>query len=409
MPEHLAWNLLLAAALVLGLGVPKAFSLLYLLLLVLAVVSHRRGLELWPRPLRWPGAALLLFGLSHAALQVQQQVWRLSPADAPEILAVLLLPLGCLLAGGWLVGLCGSRARLSALLLTYGVGTLMYVLLALVESRQPWWNLRQSFDFAINVPWGEQASMNVRSVEQRAYPAVVLLALVPPLLLSPQPGQRRLGWLFAGLGLLGGHAVVAFRARIGVLALLLASVPWLAWVSRRRWRLALLALAAALMGALGLRGSLCDERYGRFLGFLSQLGQAPWGGRRIAFEYANCGEGRLAFHPGELVHNLLLDVYNDTGWLPALALLLAVAPLLWWLLQGFWQRFRRQGWTWPLALRWALLCVLLTQWLLQPFLFADQLMFSLGFLLAGVVLAEFRTDTPEDSRSAMPSHPGTSP
>lgn len=64
-------------------------------------------------------------------------------------------------------------------------------------------------------------------------------------------------------------------------------------------------------------------------------------------------------------------------------------------------------WQWPLALRWSMVSVLITEWCLQPFFYSDQLMFSLGFVLMGALLAEFTMHSPEDCSAAKPSRPGT--
>jgi hypothetical protein len=104
----------------------------------------------------------------------------------------------------------------------------------------------------------------------------------------------------------------------------------------------------------------------------------------------------------------VLDIYNDAGWIPCVCLLMAVVPLLVALLRGFWMSFARDGWDGQLALRWSVLCVLVVEWLAQPFFYTDQLMFSLGFVLAGALLADFNSRSPGGWPVAMPSHRGRS-
>jgi hypothetical protein len=161
-------------------------------------------------------------------------------------------------------------------------------------------------------------------------------------------------------------------------------------------------------------GRLCDERWWLVGGFLQHLGDAPWGGRLIHYTYADCksgvwlrfgsSAGTNAFTP----HNLVLDIYNDAGWIPFLCLLMAVVPLLVALLRGFWMSFARDGWDGQLALRWSVLCVLVVEWLAQPLFYTDQLMFSLGFVLVGALLAYFNSRSPGGWPVAMPSHRGRS-
>jgi len=52
---------------------------------------------------------------------------------------------------------------------------------------------------------------------------------------------------------------------------------------------------------------------------------------------------------------------------------------------------------------------LIVQWLAQPFLYSDQLMFTIGFLFAGMLLAEFNSDSPLDWPVAKPSRQDRSP
>jgi hypothetical protein len=82
---------------------------------------------------------------------------------------------------------------------------------------------------------------------------------------------------------------------------------------------------------------------------------------------------------------------------------LGLAPLTFSLLRGFLKAFRLQGWSAGLAVRWSAFSLLVVQWILQPFMYSDQLMFSLGFVLFGALLAEFTADAPGGWRAAKPS------
>ena len=355
---------------------------------------------------------MLVFGLSYGAIQIGWGVWWPPRQHGPELVA-MLMPAAAL-AVGWLLPRCVSRRQLSAWIVAYGAGALVYALLCLALSRTPWWNLAQSFVHNVRVPWGAQPWMNMRSVEQRAFVALAWWPVALPWCLGAARQRCRAVPLLV-MAALATHAAWAFQGRIGVVVLALASLPGLWCLRGHRWRLGLVAMGSVGV-AVGLAsGRLCDERGWLQLGFVQRLVQAPWGGRQIAFTYRDCRPELLnrfgalpdaaAFSP----HNLVLDVYNDAGWLPALCLLLAVVPLFWVLLRGFWWVLQRQGWTVDLALRWSCVALLVVQWLLQPFWYADQLMCILGFLLAGALLAEFNRDTPGGWRAAMPSHPGRSP
>ena len=88
------------------------------------------------------------------------------------------------------------------------------------------------------------------------------------------------------------------------------------------------------------------------------------------------------------MHNVLLDIYVRVGWLPLLLLSLALLPLLWRGLQavvaGLSDGEQRGG----ALLAFSLLLCLTVQWLFQPLIFADGLLFYFGFLLLGFLAAK---------------------
>ena len=410
MSINLQTLLPLAFSLLFGLGVPRSFSLLYLALAVTAWFALRRpGLQHSPL-LLWTTPWLVLFGGSFAAFQVGWQVWLPVRAFVPEILAILVLPSAGLVVG-WLLQRFG-RLCVTRLIFAYLLGALIYALLALALSRTPWWNLAQTFPHVLRVPWGSEEWLSTRAVEQRAFLSLTLLPVGLPLLLQPQARHRWWGAVCVLMACLAMHLAWALQGRIGFASLLLAALPCLRFLRRSALRWLLAGLAGTLLSLSIGTGRLCDERWWLIGGFLKHLGDAPWGGRLIHYTYADCkpgvwltfgsSAGTSAFTP----HNLVLDIYNDAGWIPCVCLLMAMVPLLVALLRGFWISFARDGWDGQLALRWGVFCVLLVQWFAQPFLYTDQLMFSIGFVLAGTLLADFNSLSPSLSPVSMPGHDG---
>jgi len=301
-----------------------------------------------------------------------------------------LLPAACLLAG-WCLGHWAPRQG-TRMMLLYILGGLLYVSLALALSRSPWWDLRQTFELLIRVPWGSDGLLNVRSVEQRGFLA---LGLVPIALVFA--AEKRL-WISLGcgaLGLVAMHVGVATQSRIGWLILAVDCLPLLLYLRTiwARW-LVLGGLAVSGLGAVA-QGWLCDERFWLMKGFLEATPSALWGGRQIAFTYQSCPPittlrfGSFEGATSSLAHNVLLDVYNDTGLLPLICLLAAMIPLAWNMGKGLVSRVQHKRISKGLLLRWSLISVVVTEWLIQPFLYSDQLMFTLTFLLAGFLLGEF--------------------
>jgi hypothetical protein len=375
-----------------GLGFPKSFSLLYLVLLFGSWQAVRRGATPPSPLLRWASIALLLFGCSYAGIQVWHGVWAPWPSHVPEIMAVVVLPAAGLCAG-WLFA-TERPADQSHWLQGYVLGCLVYALLSVGLSHQPWWNLGQTFPHVLRVPWGDPHWLSTRAVEQRGFLALVQLALVGPLLWQ---SPRRCSWIFGCLclGVLGLYVSYATQSRIGLATLYLSLFPLLWHWPPRRWR----SLAVGCYGLVPLLallfGHVCDERFSLVAQFVAHMARAPMGGRLLAFPYTSClaheqlffgsQAGSTAFTP----HNVVLDVFNDAGLIPFSLLLLAMLPLLKAWLQGFLHALEVQGCLPGLVLRWGVFAVLLVQWLAQPFLYTDQLMFSLAFVFIGISLREF--------------------
>ena len=98
MPELLAFAL--------GLHVPKAFSLYYLLLIWLAWRARGAPLpDLW---ISLSSALLLAFGLSYAAMSVHYGLWQLGGRDLLDLISMLVLPA----AGVWLGALVAAHTCL---------------------------------------------------------------------------------------------------------------------------------------------------------------------------------------------------------------------------------------------------------------------------------------------------------
>jgi len=381
-------------ALLLGLGVPKAFTLLYLSLTLTVFWALRSpGDELSPL-MRWSFLWLIIFGVSYSGFQVGWLVWAPVKSYLAEIVAVVVLP-GLGLLAGWMLSRKGQKFC-TALLFLYILGALFYSLAALMRSRSPWWNVLETFPHVLHVPWGHPEFLSTRAVEQRAFLSLVLLPTGIVLLPSIRSAMRVLGAVVIVMGCLAAHVSWALQGRIGLAALVLALIPflWLLPNSKSRLIVGFSSLVAVILAITA--GTVCDERLWLIRGFISNLYQSPWGGRLIQFSYADCNpmainqfgsfKGSSSFTP----HNVVLDVYNDAGWIPALCLFFAIVPVFIMIVSGFWRVLGQTGWTWPLALRWGFVSVLFVEWLAQPFLYTDQLLFSVGFVVAGMLLAEFR-------------------
>jgi hypothetical protein len=400
-----------------GLHVPRSFTLLYVLIALVFGLSRREVHDVVPeatefRRWRLTVLLLLLFSASYCLGMLSWGLWTWS-ADRLDLINALLLPALLFVAGLQAASL--GRMWSTRLLLAYALGAVLYPLIALMLAREPWWSWGQIFPSEIQVPWGASTLMNVRSVEQNAYPALLLLPPALLLLVRPGPRARRLlVTVLVGLGLLGGHVIWSLNGRLGWLALLCAGLPIVGLVAAgpgrqafHWWRkpavLVVLALGAlpAFLKFRSLIGSanqgiwsqgFCDERLSMFGGMLSRLHEAPWGGRLLRVPYLDCDGVALLFAAESvqqsMAHDVVLDVYFNAGIIPTLFLLIALAPPLLLILKGF--IFSWRDWDWEVALRWSWLCLLLSQWLFQPLLYSDGLLFYFSFFLLGLFAVESR-------------------
>jgi hypothetical protein len=251
--------------------------------------------------------------------------------------------------------------------------------------------------------------VSVRSIEQNGILALALLPSALLLAIKPAVPARAGAVVIGGAGLLGLHAVLSLNGRLGFLALALALLPLLpvVWQSRQHWPK---SLTAAGLGGIVLIGAVigrhpsvqrllaegfCDERFGIYYGFLQQLAHGLWGGHRISFSTFLCdgttpyGFGGGVGRPLIMVHSVVLDIYNDAGFLPVVLLLSALIPALASIVRGFWNLSARGTWDWQWSVRWSWFVVLLTQWLFQPLLYGDGLLYYLSYLFLGLLAAEF--------------------
>jgi hypothetical protein len=394
-------RLLQVALGLMGLHLPKAFSLLALALVLLAW-RCRAAPPLPSGWLRWSVLGLLVFGSSYGLISLHYGLWTLAGRDLLDLIGMALLPAAGLWVGARAATVLGWR-QMARLWLAYGLGALLFAWAVLLHGRffpsgqllEIWLRRREA---SIAVPWGSDPLMNVRSIEQNA--ALAVAWLVPGLWLLAIGVQRRLATVLVGSGLAALVAVLAFSGRLGLLVAVLGVVPVLvAW--RRRWPWWLFGSGAALMLALQLRpglgqrllARLYDERFDRFAGFLMAAPKFPWGGDQIHFAYVDHQrQTSMAFdaRSGELLHNVLFDIYARVGWWPALVLLLVLVPLL---LRASVHlrttlRAPEPGELGGALVAAGMLLCLTVQWLFQPLIFGDGLLFYLGFVLLGYLAAK---------------------
>jgi len=326
---------------------------------------------------------LLAFGFSYAAISVHYGLWQLGGRNLLDLISMLVLPA----AGVWVGALAAARISwrsMGFLWLAYGLGALAYTWAVLLHGRGFGLLLEARRATTIAVPWGSDPLMNVRSVEQNA--ALAITWWFSGLWMLLRGRERLLGVLLLVCATAGLAAALCFHGRLGYIMILVGGLPLL-WLSRRSpwFRPGVAAFSLVTATCLLLRPHwFYDERFDRFRGFFSAAFRSPLGGNELHFG----GVVPFDARQGELMHNVLLDIHVRVGWAPSLMLSLALLPLLLRALQalpaGLSQSEQRAG----ALLASSLLLCLTVQWLFQPLIFADGLLFYFGFLLLGFLAAK---------------------
>jgi hypothetical protein len=391
----------LMLAFVLGLGLPRSFFLLYCIEAACVLFAWQKK-KIAPTPLLlFSTITLLGFGVSYVVFRLSWGVWVPIIDHVQQVLAAALLP-GFGLMAGWCLQRIGgsmlSRKAISMMIIAYGFGALLYVLISLGLTHSTWSDWFQQLSQNVVVPWGSEHPLNMRSVEQRAYVSLACLPAAFLLLSSHQLRYRLMALVLFIACLLASLATWSFQSRIGWCVLLLSTLPWICSPKIMPKRAFTLPLVLASLVFVGVSGRFCDERFSLQTHFLANVWQAPWGGRLIRFNYGDCNPvitnhfGSFWGSNASSPHNVLLDIYNDAGVLPSFLMLASISMMVISILGWFILRFRLDVWDWHLAVRWAMFSVLAVQFFAQPFMYSDQLMFSVGFIYAGIMMGEAFAD-----------------
>lgn len=421
-------TLVVACAAYIGLHLPRSYVLLYILSASVAILIAKAPAFQGPRAsspdcntVNWKPSIFFCFAFSVSFVvgYLRWGLWVWS-ADRADVVNALLLP-GLLFWTGIQLGVAFRREFNTLVLLAYSLGCIAFAVSALAVSRVPWWDYGQVFSHQIFVPWGSLAPVNVRSVEQNGFPALLLLGPSITLLLNrPCRLLRYFAIALMVCSFVGAHVIWSFDGRLGWIALMISLVPcaislasslllrYTAHSSKRftpsgPLRLSFLALSAGLLFLFVLFASffngtsniwsqgLCDERFGMFFAMLRKMHEAPWGGRLLNVSYLSCVNRlplALAAEGGsiESVHNVLLEIYYSAGIVPFAFLGLFLSAPASRVIRSF--LARPFPWDWQLALRWSWLCLLVAQWLFQPLLYSDGLLYYFTFLVLGMFAQE---------------------
>lgn len=405
---------LIASFCLIGAHVPKAFSLLYLILFVswffIAFVDPR---PLAPLPtnrlkfLRIVQALVFLFSLTYPLAMLGFGFWTLSGRSTLDVVSALLLPNGML---WWGVHMARRNFQLfTTCLLAYNFGGLIFLSSALFKTSGLNWYSARLDPGSLFVPWGNEISMNVRSVEQNG---LLNVALLPASLILFFQRRFALASILAIPASFGILAVLPLsNGRLWIPSLLLSAWPLLCLIfrlipTRVLNRAPFFFISFVFLFATffkGLSSSViplslfCDERLGIYQQSLARWKELITGGRLLNFTVSACGQQPLRLslngQPGAawaMLHSVPLDVVGSVGLLPALPMLLFLLVAAW-----LYSKFAI-SWLAPpsfgehsfyLLVLWSALAVVVIQWLLQPLIYADGLLYFLSYSLLGALFA----------------------
>lgn len=390
-------SLLIPYFFILGLGLPKSFSLLIILTLGVVITSSKKEID---SVIRSPFcqvtmSSLIFFGILFSIRQYQLAYWQFTIRSLSDVITYAFVPSLCFAAGLLLRKRSGDDKIMLALMIAFSLGALVFVVAGLIYTKQNLFDLFEKVQDAIIVPWGDLGTVgqNIRSVDQRSWLSMLLIPLFPAMYFN---NRKQANWpsvILLAFGVFGFYlAYYVFHNKSSLIVLILAFSPYLYLLSFRLRVFAGILAVSVIPIILSITDFLCDERISLQLTFIRHIPEGFWGGRQIRFGFDGCpGQGFFVFGPPPskiyLPHNIFLDTVNDVGVIPALFLLASSSLILVKLLSVLRSRadsaFASGNISSALVLQWGFLVVIVVQSMMQPFMYSDRLMFCMAFMYAG--------------------------
>jgi hypothetical protein len=331
--------------------------------------------------------------------------WQLSGRQLFDVVSAFVLPTACL----WWGAIWARRdfRLFVCCLLSYSMGGLIFLVAALLRTKGLSWFEPYTDPGSLLMAWGSQASMNVRSIEQNGILALVWAPVGLMLLLGRRKWLASLILLASLIGLLS--VLPLAHGRLWIVSLAIACWPSVATIYIRIWH-RIKVLDYPLLFLFGLsfiavtfsyiwpyRRSFCDERFGMYYQALQHWPQLIAGGRTLTFKVLYCDGhtlGSVSTLPESsadisMMHSVPFDIVSTIGLLPSLpiiiVLFLAAASFLSYTI--YWLKHDVEpAATSDLYLFWTVLSVMVPQWLFQPLIYGDGLLYYLSYCTLGALL-----------------------
>lgn len=402
------WPLINLLFLLIGLHIPRSITVMTIAFLVVICVN----LDSIAFVLRKHATVLILaaiFGILYASVSTYFSLWPVDSRGSLESASFLFLPTISLFSGLILSSSPANLARLKYILLAYLSGAAFYFLASLVITflRQPALNLfRFGGASLLNDPWSLHHMVNIRSMEQNI---VIACAVLPPLLLTKKLSHRSYSSLaLAAIGIIAIFVGLFVQSRLVGLTCFFSTAISLIVVQLSKSQiknnassklltlpglllLSLLSLAVSFSLGRGpvlarLLSRIYDERFDRAFALFRHLPDTIFGGKIVVFSFWDI-QRQASFifdaRAGDLMHNVFLDVLIRTGILPALILISLVFLLACNIPRYLSSLLPVASAPDLFSLSIAFLSVLFFQWMFQPLIYSDQVLFFLSFFFLG--------------------------
>ena len=397
-----------------GAHVPKSFSLLYLAFILTIWMSlvFPVSLSILPRRrlllFRAIQFLVLIFSCSYSLSMVHFGFWELSGRQLLDFISSLLLPNSLIWAGFYLAR--RDQHLLANCLLGYCLGALGFLLAALVKTWGFSWFSLHDDPASLLVAWGSERSMNVRSIEQNG---ILNIVLGPIALFYVSQRRAFLAFALSSLAALGLLSVLPLvNGRLWIASLLIASLPLVfrlvlpfakagCSLGKGIFIAGIFSVAAAASVAFRpyLNLYLCDERFAIYAGALRDWRVFISGGRGLSFTVFPCNSmtplhvSMTEHVPGSLtmLHSVPFDIIASVGIFPFLPLSIILSVALCLTAQLFVSLcatpIARLHCNMSIFFLWAFISALVPQWLFQPLLYSDGLLYYMSFFALGALAA----------------------
>jgi len=374
--------------------------------------------------------ALVLMGISYSLIQILNETWKTNVDIVKLGLTFAIFPAIAYGCGTVFYSNGSNRKYINRAIIGFAIGGVIYAAGSLLKSAELYgYGLSHIYNPSAATPWGNESSLNVRSIEQRLFTGIALSAAYiceaifkPKTSLNgriPDACKRFAAWsrlmpcLMLGILLVCIAMVTRYDGRLWIGVLVLIVTPYLlqtlkSLIWAKAFSAILLTMSVLLTTSKVIREKtwyyICDQRYSMYLEYLRSFKyHTLTGGRTTSFTFYGCPSEQptMVFKPGSMMHNVVFDLLNDVGIFPALMALFFIMRVA---IPVYWRMFRLKLCATPrseeIFMTWNFLVVIFIESIFQPLPYSDLSMFLWGLFIIGYshrMLAD-RSTVPDEKK-----------